>query len=83
MKNKTIRIIYFLGLFLLLNNSIASAQCAMCRATVESNTKTKANKIGSGLNAGILYLLATPYLAFAVVGFLWYRNSKKKHAKNI
>jgi hypothetical protein len=32
---------------------------------------------GKGLNDGILYLLATPYLAIAVVGTAWYYKRKK------
>src|SRR5687767_14846040 len=55
----------------------ASAQCAMCRATVESNSKSKDNAIGKGLNKGILYLMTIPYIMVAVVGGLWYYNSKK------
>ena len=54
-----------------------SAQCAMCRATVESNSKSKDNAIGKGLNKGILYLMTIPYIMVAVVGGLWYYNSKK------
>ena len=53
------------------------AQCAMCRATVESNSKTEDQSIGKGLNAGIIYLMTIPYIAIGIVGYLWYRNSKK------
>lgn len=54
-----------------------SAQCPMCKATVESAMKKDENTIGMGLNDGILYLLAAPYLVAATVGFLWYWNVKK------
>ncbi len=54
-----------------------SAQCPMCKATVESAMKKDENTIGMGLNDGILYLLAAPYLVAATVGFLWYYNAKK------
>ena len=56
----------------------ASAQCAMCTATVETNN---ANGGGAtnGLNNGIMYLLAAPYLAVAVVGYIWYKKFRKKN----
>lgn len=54
----------------------ASAQCPMCKASVESGMKEE-NAKGKGLNDGILYLLATPYLAIAVVGGAWYYKRKK------
>lgn len=39
----------------------ASAQCAMCRAVAESGS-TNGQNVGGGLNNGILYLMAVPYL---------------------
>lgn len=56
----------------------ANAQCAMCTATVETNN---ANGGGAtnGLNNGIMYLLAAPYLAVAVVGYIWYKKFRKKN----
>jgi hypothetical protein len=33
---------------------------------------------GKGLNDGILYLLATPYLAIAFIGSAWYYKRKRK-----
>lgn len=55
------------------------AQCPMCKASVESNLKNNngTNLVGAGLNNGILYLLAMPYILVGVIAFLWYRNSKK------
>lgn len=55
-----------------------AAQCPMCRGAVESAMKDKNNTKGKGLNKGILYLLATPYLAVALVGGAWWYNKKKK-----
>lgn len=61
----------------------AYSQCAMCRATVESNVGTGSKEpesdVGSGLNTGILYLMAIPYVLIGTVGFLWYRYSRKKN----
>jgi hypothetical protein len=53
------------------------AQCPMCRSAVESAMQNEGNTVGVGLNKGILYLLASPYLIVAFVGGLWYRNNRK------
>jgi hypothetical protein len=70
-----------LTLFVLVRIPELHAQCAMCRASVESNVSSGETSIGAGLNMGILYLLAMPYLIAAVIGFLWYRNAKKRKNK--
>lgn len=53
------------------------AQCSMCTISAEQGTKN-GNTQGKGLNSGILYLLAIPYLLITGVGILWYRNYRKK-----
>ncbi len=55
----------------------AEAQCAMCRATVETNYNNGDGQASTRLNSGILYLLSMPYLLIGTVAFLWYRNYKK------
>ncbi len=72
-------------LFMLLSllPQASNAQCAMCRATVENNVFTGENSIGAGLNKGILFLLATPYAAFCVIAYFWYRNSRKEYEKRL
>lgn len=55
----------------------ASAQCPMCRIAAESNMKNGGSE-GKGLNAGILFMLAMPYLIVGGIGFVWYRNRNKK-----
>lgn len=62
----------------MIGTSSAYSQCAMCSATAE-NSVNNGNTEGDGLNDGILYLLAAPYLAVAGVGYLWYRNYRKKN----
>ncbi len=54
----------------------AEAQCAMCRATLENNVSNGNIGIAAGINVGILYLFFAPYLAVAIIGYLWYRTSK-------
>ena len=48
-------------------------QCAMCRAVVEQGGED----VGEGINSGIVYLMAFPYLLIAVALFLFYRSWKK------
>lgn len=52
------------------------AQCPMCRTAAESNLKAGGSS-GKGLNAGILYMLAMPYILVSTVGFLWWWNKKR------
>ncbi|WP_338793796.1 hypothetical protein [Bernardetia sp. MNP-M8] len=59
----------------------AEAQCAMCRATVETNYNNGAGEASTRLNSGILYLLCMPYLLIGTVAFFWYRN-KQKNERN-
>lgn len=61
----------------------AYSQCAMCRATVENNVANGVDRIGAGLNFGIMYLLLMPYVLVGVVGWLWYRNSKRSNERKI
>ncbi len=55
----------------------ASAQCAMCTLNAENSTK-EGNMQGKGLNDGILFLLAMPFLIGAGVGILWYKKFRVK-----
>ncbi len=60
--------------------SLASglAQCAMCRATLETNVSNGSQEqLASTLNFGIMYLFAAPYLLVATVGYIWYKQSRK------
>jgi hypothetical protein len=66
----------FTGLLFISNFSYA--QCSMCQATVESNMDN-GGTTASGLNSGIMYLLAAPYLAIAGIAWLWYKKYRKKN----
>ena len=68
-----ISILFFV--FLLVSQN-SDAQCAMCKAVVEANLES-GGSIGAGLNDGILYLMAMPYISILVVGLIWY-NLKKE-----
>ncbi len=54
----------------------ASAQCAMCKAVAESNMNG-GDSMASGLNNGIMYLMAFPYILIGSVAYLIYRHRKK------
>ncbi len=56
----------------------ANAQCPMCKASIESALREGDNR-AKGLNNGILYLLAAPYLVVGGVGWVWYKNYRRKN----
>lgn len=67
---------------LMLFASQSWAQCAMCRSTLEANMSNgETAGLAAGLNFGILYLFATPYLMFGIIAFFWYKNSKANGKK--
>lgn len=70
--------VFILVALLLLTQIDVVAQCAMCRTTVESSISNGRSNIATGLNTGILYLLAAPYLIVAAIAFLWFRQSKQE-----
>ena len=50
------------------------AQCSMCRAVLESE---EGQATAKGINNGIVYLMAMPYILIAGVGFVVYRMMYK------
>ena len=77
---KAVRICIFFLLFAGCSLTVTqtSAQCAMCSLNAENSVK-HGNTHGNGLNNGILYLLAAPYIAVGVVGYIWYRKYRRKN----
>ncbi|MCO6484600.1 MAG: hypothetical protein J5I41_02365 [Saprospiraceae bacterium] len=51
------------------------AQCPMCKMSAESNMRA-GGSAGKGLNAGILYMLAMPYLLVGTIAWLWWKNKR-------
>jgi hypothetical protein len=49
----------------------ADAQCAMCTVNAEQGA-TNGNSQTKGINDGVLFLLATPFVLVAGVGGIWY-----------
>ena len=64
MKQKVLFTIYFALISL-----SASAQCAMCRAVLESE---EGQTTAEGVNDGIMYLMVIPYLLVGGIGFVIY-----------
>ena len=62
-------------LLLLLSSLNAEAQCAMCRAALESSDSGIKPE---AVNDGIVYLMIFPYLLVGLVGYAIYRLRKKK-----
>jgi hypothetical protein len=56
---------------------VSLAQCAMCRTQLENNVSNGEAGIAAGINMGILYLLSMPYLIALVLGYFWYKTSRK------
>lgn len=80
MKNIVFRNISLLLLVFFLWSVTADAQCAMCRAVLESQDDGSAAK---GINNGIMYLMVFPYLLAGGIGVAIYRNRKKNRNKEI
>ncbi|AMA50187.1 MULTISPECIES: hypothetical protein [Flavobacterium] len=51
------------------------AQCAMCRASLESTGDVAQ---GEAINDGIVYLMAIPYILVGFAGYYVYKMYKKK-----
>ena len=64
------------ALLFIIVSQFTKAQCAMCKAVVESGNASEAE----GLNSGILYLMIFPYL---LVGALFYFIVKNRRNKKI
>ena len=60
------KIFLILLVFGLLSPELATAQCSMCRAVLESE---EGQNTAKGINNGIVYLMAIPYVLVAIVGW--------------
>lgn len=66
MKTKAVLLIFIF--FITLN---MGAQCAMCRAVLESEEN---QTVAEGINDGIVYLMVIPYILVAGLGYFIYRK---------
>ena len=53
----------------------SNAQCAMCRASLESTGDVSQ---AEAVNDGIVYLMVIPYILVALIGFAVYKMFQKK-----
>ncbi len=60
-------------ILILFLSQLSSAQCAMCRAVLESEENAA---IAEGVNNGIVYLMAIPYILVAVLFYFVYKKMK-------
>ena len=60
---------------LLLTSDAVQSQCAMCRASLESEGNVAK---AEAVNDGIVYLMVIPYVLVAIIGFIIYKMFFKK-----
>jgi len=70
MKNRVFFFLFSFFFFLQIN-----AQCAMCRAVLESE---EGQSTAKGINNGIVYLMVIPYILIGGLGYFIYRKLKNK-----
>ena len=73
-------VIYIMVFAFLLIPQLSEAQCAMCRAVLESDGNTAT---AEGINNGIVYLMAVPYIAIAVLFYFVYKKMRPKTPQNV
>ena len=68
---------FLFGIVFFIISIYAQAQCAMCRAALESE---EGGVKAEAVNDGIVYLMAIPYILVGILGFAIYRlkYGKKK-----
>jgi hypothetical protein len=73
MPNKRAFFVY-LFLFLIIGIEETYSQCSMCRAVLQSE---EGQATAKGINNGILYLMAIPYILVGIVGWKVFQILKK------
>ena len=71
---KKILFLFLLFASLFLSTLDAGAQCSICTRTAEQ----LGEKPARGLNAGIIYLAATPLAIIGFIGFRWWRKNREE-----
>ena len=67
------RVISILFILFFMIPSLAEAQCAMCRAAIESGED---QEVAKGINNGIIYLMAIPYILIGALGYFIFKKLK-------
>ncbi len=71
---KALKTLFFIAILSICSLQV-TAQCAMCKTSVE-NSANNTERLES-LNGGILYLITMPFLIFSIAGFVVYKRYKK------
>lgn len=66
MFNMKSKVLLWVILLLFISSDVVYGQCSMCRAVIQSE---EGQATAKGINNGILYLMAIPYLLVGVVGW--------------
>jgi hypothetical protein len=82
-RNRITTLLAFAWIFVMVNTGNVQAQCAMCKASVETNVNVDGIGFAAKLNTGILYLFVMPYLLAIVIGVMWYRKSREQRRKEL
>ena len=73
-------ILLAITLLIVTTSEVATAQCVMCKAVGEQSSKL--DGLGRGLNAGILFLMAIPYILLSLGGLIIWRRFNKQEEKS-
>lgn len=72
---KVAKLFFLSSFFFLLSSQEVEAQCAMCRAVLETE---EGGAKAEAINDGIVYLMAIPYILIGIVGYAIYKVRTKK-----
>ena len=75
--NKIVFIVLALAFVILLSDDM-TAQCAMCKAQLESSD----GEVGNGINSGILYLMVIPYLLLTAIALVFFKGKIRSSLKS-
>ena len=79
-RERRLEVAFFLLLFSFIFSFDMNAQCAMCRAALESE---ESGVQAGAVNDGIVYLMAIPYILVGAIGYAIYRLKYGKKKEEI
>lgn len=74
MPSMKLKFFLFILVFIIFSTDAVYGQCSMCRAVLQSE---EGQATAKGINNGILYLMAIPYLLVGIVGWKVFQILKK------
>jgi len=77
---KVVSLLIILAMMSLLAADL-DAQCAMCKQVAEDASNQSGQAVGLGLNNGIKWLLAIPYLLFGIFLLVFFKKKNKLQAQ--